>query len=72
LVATNDVQASHACKMEKISDESLFYLRSRGIERENALLMMIESKIMNLYRSLTSSAPELYEKIIQELLTKIH
>lgn len=54
--------------MEKISDESLFYLRSRGIEKETALAMMIESKVVNLYRGLESHAPELYESLLAEVL----
>ncbi|MBT3727553.1 hypothetical protein HOG21_08115 [bacterium] len=29
LVRSDDVKASHSCKMERISDEKLFYLRSR-------------------------------------------
>lgn len=72
LVATNDVQASHSCKMEKISDESLFYLRSRGIEKENALSLMIESKIVNLFCSLAWLSSDFYEKCKREIFEKIY
>ena len=37
LVKSNEVEASHACKIEKISEEDLFYLRSRWIDKQNLL-----------------------------------
>ena len=51
-VATNDIEAGHSCKMERISDDKLFYLRSRWIWKLNALQIMIESKIKNLFSDL--------------------
>ena len=71
LVETNDVEASHACKMEKISDSELFYLRSRWIKRENALSMMIEAKVKNLYGWLEEYDKEFYEEILEKILEKI-
>ena len=71
LVATNDVEASHSCRMEKISDEKLFYLRSRGVWKENALQMMIEAKIKNLYRCLEMYDRDFYREIIDTILKKI-
>lgn len=50
LIESNDVEASHSCNIEKISDEKLFYLRSRWIWKENALRMIIEAKTKDLYR----------------------
>ncbi len=71
LVETNDVEASHSCKMEKISDEKLFYLRSRWMWKENAMRMMIEAKIKNLYRCLEMYDTEFYEEILETILQKI-
>ncbi|MCD5380750.1 SufD family Fe-S cluster assembly protein [Candidatus Gracilibacteria bacterium] len=71
LVETNDVEASHSCKMEKISDEKLFYLRSRGVEKENAMRMMIEAKIKNLYKCLEMYDSEFYEELLERILEKI-
>lgn len=49
LVHSDDVKAAHACNMEKISDEKLFYLRSRGLPREDATVLMLESYIAKVF-----------------------
>ena len=71
LVATNDVEASHSCRMEKISDDKLFYLRSRWVDKENALKIMIEAKIKNLYRCLSMYDNKFYEEVLEKILKKI-
>jgi len=50
LVHSNDVKAAHACNMEKISDEKLFYLRSRGLPREDATMIMLDSYIRKTFQ----------------------
>jgi hypothetical protein len=58
LVHSNDVKASHACNMERISDDKLFYLRSRGLPREDAAVLMLESYIAKIFWGLiTPSQP---------------
>ncbi|MGB2111461.1 MAG: SufD family Fe-S cluster assembly protein [Patescibacteria group bacterium] len=49
LVRSNDVQAGHGCNIEKISDEKLFYLRSRGVDKQNALTMMVIAYIETIF-----------------------
>jgi len=71
LVRSDDVKASHACKMERISDEKLFYLRSRGIDKENALSVMIEAKIKSLFLCISMLDNDFYEELIEETLEKI-
>ena len=71
LVRSDDVEASHACKMERISDEKLFYLRSRWIGRENALHMMVESYIVDLLWWLKKWNKDLYEDMIWEIEKQI-
>ena len=71
LVRSNDVEASHACKMERISDEKLFYLRSRWVWKENAIHMMVESYITDLLSWLRVSNWELYEYLIWEIQKQI-
>lgn len=71
LVASDDVEASHACKMEKISDEKLFYLRSRWVWKENALNMMLEARIKSLFSCLIMYNKELYEEMMERVLIKI-
>ena len=71
LVRSDDVKASHACRMERISDEKLFYLRSRWINRENALSVMIEAKLRSLFLSLSVLDNDFYEELIEDILEKI-
>lgn len=71
LVRSDDVKASHACKMERISDDKLFYLRSRGIGKDNALSMMIEAKIKWLFSCITMLDSSYYENLVDNILKKI-
>jgi Fe-S cluster assembly scaffold protein SufB len=71
LVATNEVEASHSCKMEKISDEKLFYLRSRWVPKEQSLSMMIEAKVVHLFQCLSMVDKEFYDSLIERILQKI-
>ena len=71
LVRSDDVKASHACKMERISDDKLFYLRSRWVGRDNALSMMIEAKIKGLFSCIAMLDNNFYEKLVDNILKKI-
>ena len=71
LVGSDDVEASHSCKMERISDEKLFYLRSRWIGKENAVNMMIEAYIKDLFWCLELVDNDFYHKLTEEILLKI-
>ena len=57
--------------MERISDEKLFYLRSRGIDKEDALSIMIEAKIKSLFLCISMLDNDFYEELIEETLEKI-
>lgn len=71
LVRSDDVKASHACRMERISDEKLFYLRSRGIDKDNALSIMIEAKIKSLFSCISMLDNDFYEELMISVLNKI-
>ena len=71
-VGTKDVRASHGCKIEKISDEELFYLRSKWINKQNSIQMMLESYISNLFGCLKMFNQEFYEELIQVINNKIN
>lgn len=49
LVHSDDVEAGHAARIERVSDEKLYYLRSRGISKDDATVMMIESSVAGLF-----------------------
>lgn len=71
LVRSDDVEASHACVIEKISDEKLFYLRSRWILEKNALNMLIESKINSLFSCLSMVEKDFSQKLIDNIIFEI-
>lgn len=72
LVRSDDVEAGHACKIERISDEKLFYLRSRWISRNNALNLIIESNIKSVLWGLSSIDNDFYEILFEKTLQKIN
>lgn len=72
LVRSNDVKASHACKMERISDEQLFYLRSRWINKDDSLKIMLEAKTKNHFSSLEKIDEEFYGELVKTILKEIY
>jgi hypothetical protein len=71
LVSSDNIEASHSCKIERISDEKLFYLRSRWISKNNAINMMIESYIKTLFQYIWILDREFYNKIIKKIYIKL-
>nr|MDD3720697.1 SufD family Fe-S cluster assembly protein [Candidatus Gracilibacteria bacterium] len=71
LIESNDVEASHSCNIERISDEKLFYLRSRGIGKENALRMIIEAKIKDLYRCIFAYDNKFEKEMLENIIDMI-
>jgi len=69
LVKSNEVEASHACKIEKISEEDLFYLRSRWIDKQNSSFILVESKVKNIFKNMENE--EIYPDLIEKILWKI-
>ncbi len=52
LVHSDDVEAGHAARIERVSDEKLYYLRSRGVPKDDATVMMIKSSVAGLLQGL--------------------
>ena len=52
-IATDDVSCSHAATIQQLNEESLFYLQSRGIEKEDAKKLLIDG-FMNFNKIITS------------------
>lgn len=71
LVHSSDVKASHACNMERISDDKLFYLRSRGLPREDATVLMLESYIAKIFGDLEEHHEEIYSDVKTRILERI-
>lgn len=71
LVRSNDVKAGHGCNIEKISDEKLFYLRSRGINKNDSVTMMIQSYVETIFSNLESVDNQFHNNLIEEIIEKI-
>lgn len=56
-IATDDVSCSHAAAIHQLNEESLFYLQSRGIEKDNARKLLIDG-FMNFNKIITSMIEE--------------
>lgn len=67
-VESLDVEAHHACQIEKINKEKIFYLRSRGIPKRKAFCMIIEAYIENIFAHLKEKNSEKYEEIFREIM----
>ncbi|MCH2188268.1 SufD family Fe-S cluster assembly protein [Candidatus Gracilibacteria bacterium] len=67
LVGSDDVSAGHACRMERISDEKLFYLRSRGIEKDHAVKAMIGGYLNDMLVGLKQQEKTVAENIINKV-----
>lgn len=69
LVRSSSVKASHSCKMERINEDLLFYLKSRGISENEAILMMIESYFIKNFSCLKMMDKKKYDKVYNDFLT---
>ncbi|MDD3145070.1 MAG: SufD family Fe-S cluster assembly protein [Candidatus Gracilibacteria bacterium] len=67
LVRSDDVEASHACKIEKISNDKLFYLKSRGVEEKTALMLLLEANIKSIFSCLSMVDNDFYTNLILEI-----
>lgn len=68
-VKSNSIKASHSCKIERIKDDLLFYLKTRWISENEAILMMIESYFLKNFSCLKMMDSKSYEKIYNDFLT---
>jgi Fe-S cluster assembly scaffold protein SufB len=67
LVHSDDVEAGHAARIERVSDEKLYYLRSRGIPKDDATVMMIESSVAGLFEGLDDKYQETIRRQVMNL-----
>jgi Fe-S cluster assembly protein SufB/Fe-S cluster assembly protein SufD len=65
-IRTNDVKASHAATVTRVSPDDLFYFSARGIEEEEARRMFIEG----FFLSLTQRLPVELQSFVSDMLEK--
>lgn len=70
-VASNDVEASHSCSIEKVKDDDIFYLRSRWIEKEKAVNMILRDYLSSNFHSLWSINNKFCSQVIKSIFNKI-
>lgn len=69
-VATNQVKANHSLKIDKISDESLFYLEARWIDEKQSRNMLLKAKVDELYKYFRLCNEKVYEEVLGEIFRK--
>jgi Fe-S cluster assembly scaffold protein SufB len=67
-VKSFNVKASHSCKVERINDEILFYLKSRWISENEAIIMLIESFFIKNFGCLKMMDNTIYDKVYNDFL----
>jgi len=67
----DDVKCSHGCTTGQLDDEALFYLRSRGIEKNTALAMMLYAFAAEIVDSIPNQKLKTFiDSLISERLHK--
>lgn len=71
-VSSSDVVASHSARFEKIDDEKLYYIRTRWLSQNQAVNMILEWYIKDLFRCLKMFDNVFYESVIKKALGRIY
>ena len=64
-IFADDVKCSHGCTVGKLDEEALFYLRTRGISKENAQSMLLQAFGSDVVLQIK---PEPLRKYVEELI----
>ncbi|MCH8518591.1 SufD family Fe-S cluster assembly protein [Candidatus Gracilibacteria bacterium] len=70
-VHSNDVKAAHACNMQRIPDETLYYLRSRGLPKEDATVLLLQSYIAKIFGKIRENNEDMYNELEEKILAKL-
>ncbi len=49
IVHSDDIEASHALAIDRISDAELFYIRSRGFSRDDATNLILDGAVSEIF-----------------------
>lgn len=61
VVHSDDIEASHSLAIDRISDEELFYLRSRGFSRNDAMGLLLDGAVSDIFKELSYLDEGLYD-----------
>lgn len=72
LIASDDVKANHAAKFEKISDEKLFYLRSRWLDEKDSVQVMLDWYFRKNFSKLENLDENVYNDLLEKFELKLN
>lgn len=72
LVKSNDVKAKHSCKIEKLSEQKKFYIKSRWLSDKEAESLLVYWKIKNLFKFESEEIEKNYLKLTKRINTFFH
>lgn len=70
LIDENDVEASHACSIGEMNEDHLYYLETRGLNKQQALGLLTLSYVLPILQ-LVEEGSEIYEWMRQEIENKV-
>jgi hypothetical protein len=70
-VHSNDVKAAHACNIQRIPDETLYYLRSRWLPKEDATVLLLQSYIAKIFGKIRENDEGQYNTLEEKILKKL-
>jgi Fe-S cluster assembly scaffold protein SufB len=68
IVHSDDIEASHALAIDRISDEELFYLRSRGFSRDEGTGLLLDGAISEIFAGLQKVDEGVYNECKEKVL----
>ncbi|MDD2916891.1 MAG: SufD family Fe-S cluster assembly protein [Candidatus Gracilibacteria bacterium] len=68
IVHSDDIEASHALAIDRISDEELFYLRSRGFNRDEGTGLLLDGAVSEIFSELESLDERIYEECKSKIM----
>lgn len=72
LVKSNDVKAKHSCKIEKLSEQKKFYIKSRWLSDNEAESLLVYWKIKNLFKFENEEIEKNYLELTKRINTFFH
>lgn len=68
IVHSDDIEASHALAIDRISDEELFYLRSRGFHADDATGLLLHGAVSEVFSGLSGLDEAVFEQMKDSIL----
>ena len=70
-VRSNDVSASHGCRIDKVDADKLFYMTSKGIPQSEANRLIVEGYVTNILENFTDLGEDAILAIKEDVIWKV-